>query len=183
MGMRLGLAALSAAAMATLFSLSMAPAFAVDLAGMTLSTEVREERMLANSKMETLGRAIEIYFGNKGNRFVLFRPAAHTNLTENRVLIEAGETRGSKRRKDQNFNLIVNIQQTASSLQLNIESRGKDTGYANERWIIDIGVSGNSCAVTGYRYLPDARSNFSRLSWSGGKCSLTSGPPSGLADD
>ncbi len=174
---------MATAALGAILGLAAAlPAGAVDVTGMTLLASFDEHRMRANSQMQTLTRTLEIYFGTKGNRFVLFHANRSNSTSENRVLVPAGSNRGSARRKDTNFQLIVQLQQSAGALQVTLESRGKDTGYANERWTISISLTGGGCRVDNYRYVPDPRLNYSRISWKGGNCTLTQGPPSGLTE-
>lgn len=165
---------------ALLLSLALAaPAVAVDLAGKTVRAEGISDRRAYNNADKTFTYPLEIYFGTKGNRFVTM--GATTG--DARVLIEAGKNKGSKRRKDGNFNMIVTIQQSASTVQVKLESRGTTDGYAGEGFTFDIGVSSGSCKVTKFRYSPDPRQGLTRSASKAGACTITNGPPAGLADE
>ena len=168
-----------------LFGASSPAALAFDLSGKTLTAEGRHLTVRPNSVREDTLWTLEIYFGTKGNRFVQFEKTiagSHVRTSDNRVIIEAGKDSGSKRRKDTNFTLIVSLTPTTNGLQVRLESRGKDLGYANENFIYEIALGGNTCRVTNYRYLPDARLNLRSVKWTDSDCKIMEGPPADLGN-
>jgi hypothetical protein len=154
------------------------PALAVDLAGKTILAEGISERADYNGADKTFTYPLEIYFSTKGNRFVLMKGTSGNT----RVLIKAGEDRGSRRRKDGNFNQIISIQQSASSLQVEVESRGTTDGYAGEGFYFEVSFSGSSCRVNEFRYSPDPRQYLSKSYSKEGTCELSEGVPPGIEE-
>lgn len=180
------LMALSVVFAAVATALPVTPALAVDMAGKTIVAKGIEAVTMSNSRKETITWKLEIYFGTKGNRFVLIEGARGTSVIQtagNRVLIPVGKDKGSKRRKDGNFSYFFSLQQSASSLQVRMESRGKDTGYSNDTWIFVIALGSGSCRVDEFRHIPDARLNYSSVVATEGDCTVGNGPPSGLTSN
>lgn len=164
-----------------------APGYAVDLTGKTLLAHGDQVITRYNMSKESVTWDLEIYFGNAGNRFVLFtkRNAVGTTNFRNsfaRVLIPAGENRGLKRRKDGKFTLDVRLEQSAGALKVNILSRGKDTGFANEAFIYVMALGNSSCDLQAYRYIPDAGLQFNGVRTTPAGCTITNGAPEGLND-
>jgi hypothetical protein len=155
-----------------------AQALALDLAGKTLVAEGISERQNRSATDKSHTYPLQIYFGTQGNRFVTM--LGTTGNT--RVLIPAGKNRGSKLRKDGHFQQFVTIEQSAGSIHVQLESRGTTAGYASEKFIFDISVASNSCSVGEFRYSPDPGQQLTKSVSKEGNCTVTEGPPEGLAD-
>ncbi|MEQ1901181.1 MAG: hypothetical protein ABL866_10655 [Devosia sp.] len=121
---------------------------------------------------------MEIYFGVKGNRFAMMRGTSGNT----RILIPAGSDKGSKRRKDGHFQQYVTIKQTATTIHIEMESRGVVEGYASETFYFDVSLGNGTCTVTKFRYKPDSRQQLSQSYSRTGNCTLTRGAPEGLDD-
>jgi hypothetical protein len=159
---------------------------AADLSGMNLTAHATFTTMARNSVRDTVTWTLQIYFGTKGNRFVLLQGSRGSQVikfTENRILIPAGSNKGSKRRKDNNFNYVITLKQSASGIEIFWDSRGRDTRFANETYKFWLSLGNGSCRLDNFRYNPDARLNYISVVEKPGDCTLTKGLPSDLPSD
>lgn len=160
-----------------------AQSLAVDLTGMNLTASGTYTTLDHRSIRDTVTWTVQVYYGTKGNRFVMFqgfRGSSVIRIAENRILIPAGENRGSKRRKDNNFTSIITLDQSANALKVTWESRGRDTRFANSKYIFWITLGNGTCRVDDFRYNADARLGYNSVVETTGGCTLTRGVPSDI---
>jgi hypothetical protein len=159
---------------------------AVDLTGYNIATSATTASTYRNSVSSTVTWNVQIYFGSKGNRFVKIdavRGGQPLKFAGNRILIPAGETRGSQRRKDGLFLYVIKLTESGNSLQIFWDSRGKDTRYANETTVFTLSLSTGSCRLDNFRYNADARMQLQKVTTTKGDCKVTRGLPADMSSE